>query len=312
MKPQGLRAAVAVAVGVLCLWHAPSPAQGQAGGKRVQLSPSQAMKLLYQQRRYADCKQVAYTVLWKDMEDPEALFFAGACLEKLKQNEDAAAFVHILQRVLEAPKLKDSKAAPQLRKWSQQRLKVLDVAFRAAQKKHLAESAAGRTFTSPQDADDLWMTHVRCDLRCLHGLYAWKMVGGRRDMAKDWIHNVQGRIHRSGGKYLDEVHGRKGVLFTVPLKKSDRPARLFVKDPGGAELLRIGVRAYNFPFVLNVVAEGKEVFSKTIGPKEWEDLKVRLAPGGRKEADIVLELVVPEQQRWYEGVFFDYVEFFKD
>jgi hypothetical protein len=149
-------------------------------------------------------------------------------------------------------------------------------------------------------------------------------------------------MHRSGAKYMEDVHGRKGVLFSVPLRRPHAPSRAFLPNPAGNEFLRIGVRAYNFPFTLNVLAlprsgrtataasrpafapaalplttipaaprDLRPVFSKVIAPEAWQDLKIPLSPADR-QADILLELVVPEDQRWAEGLFFDYVDFFAD
>ena len=56
------------------------------------------------------------------------------------------------------------------------------------------------------------MTEVRADLRPLHGLYAWRLVGGRRDARPDWIHDTQGTMHRSGAKLRDLIHGRRRCI----------------------------------------------------------------------------------------------------
>ena len=272
---------------------------------------TQALKLLYARGQYRDAVKCAYVALWKDIRRPEALRYLILSLRQPNQREDAAAFTHILQWVLEDPQYKTYRNAAQLKRWAQTRLKTLDVAGRKRQKEYLAR-AGERRFTSPREADDLWMTQVRSDLRGLHGLYAWKLVGGRSDARKDWIHNRQGRMHRSGAKYMDDVHGRKGVLFTVPAKKSKRLSRVILKNHGKGKVLRIGARAYGFSFLLNVVAGEKRIFSKTVGKKNWEDLKVPLDPAAAKAGEIVLELVVPEKQRWSEGVFLDYVDLFQN
>ena len=44
----------------------------------------------------------------------------------------------------------------------------------------------------------------------------------------------------------------------------------------------------------------------------WEDLKIPLASRPGKGENVVLELVLPEEQRWGEGAFLDYVDFFHE
>ena len=286
-------------------------------GKKVTIDPSEtekineALRLLYARGQYRDVVKCAYVALWKDIKQPEALRLLVLSLRQPKDREAAAAFTHILLRVLDDPKFQARPDTAQRKGWCQARLKSLDVEFRRRQQEYLA-GAADRKFTSPQKAEDLWMTQVRAPLIGLHGLYAWKLVGGRKDARKDWIHNTQGRMHRSGAKYMDNVHGRKGVLFTIPAKKSRRLSRMTVSNHGKGKFLRVGARAYGFPFLLNVVIEGQQVFSKTIDKKDWEDLKIPLGAAAAKQTDFVLELVVPEKQRWSEGVFFDYIDFFQD
>ena len=136
---------------------------------------------------------------------------------------------------------------------------------------------------------------------------------GRKDMDKNWIHNRLGQLYRSGAKYLSEVEGRKGVLFAIPLKESHRLSRLILRKAGQAPFLRVGTRAYGFPFVLDVLAEGKSVFAQTIGTDAWEDLKIPLDEHADKDdIEIVVKLVVPEDQKWHEGAYFDYVDFFQN
>ena len=155
----------------------------------------------------------------------------------------------------------------------------------------------------------LWMTQVRCDLHPLHGLYAWRLFGGRKDLKPDWIHNAQGTMHRSGAKLMDEIQGRRGVLFCIPSKKSHKLSRLFWDGPAEGKVLRIGTMAYNFPYVLNVLVGGKQVFSRTVGKDAWQDLRIPLESEVSKGSPLVLELVIPEDQRWMEGLFFDYIDF---
>jgi hypothetical protein len=219
--------------------------------------------------------------------------------------------MHILLRVLDDPRCSDYAQAVAARRWCDSQLKQLDTDVRKQQEQHRAGTPT-REFSKPEAVDDTWMTEVTADLHSLHGLYAWTLVGGRKDADKKWIHNRLGRLHRSGAKYLSEVEGRKGVLFAIPLKESHSQSRLIVEKAGPAPFLRVGTRAYGFPFVLDVAVEGKSVFSQTIGTDAWEDLKIPLGEYADKDVEIVLKLVVPEDQKWHEGAYFDYVDIFQD
>ena len=298
------------AAGVLAFSTLTAPLAAQTPAKRTTLAGEDAVKYMYDRGQYVWVKKWTLAMLWSDINQPLVLGYLASSLERLGEKEPAAVFFHILQRVLaEDEKAKVHKDAASLRRLCQARLKVLDVQFAKDRDEHKA-SAPGRKFTSPEKVSDLWTTQVKADLHCLHGLYAWKLVGGRKDVKKDWIHNAQGEMHRSGAKYVDEVQGRKGVLFSIPNKKSNRLSRLFVTNHGRCRFLRIGTRAYGFSFVLNVVVGGKTIFSRTVGTNAWEDLKVALPPAGQKPADVTIELLVPEDQRWHEGAWFDYVDFF--
>ena len=128
-------------------------------------------------------------------------------------------------------------------------------------------------------------------------------------------------MHRSGLKYLEQVDGRKGVLFAIPLKESHvgadgkqtGPGRTTMRNVGQCKFLRIGVKAYGFPFVLRVLVGGKQQFSQTIPKERWSDLKMALdEPAQSPKEEVVIELVVREDQRWYEGAWIDYLDFFDD
>jgi hypothetical protein len=285
----------------------------------VELQGLEALKFLYRRGDYAKAKEAGYVVLWNDIRQPEALFYLASSLEKLNDREQAAVFYRILLRALDEDSKSDPRAASR-KATAQKALDRLDGSYRAAQKKY-ADAAEGKSFTSPDQVSDLWMTQVRCDLRPLHGLYAWKLVGGRKDAKPDWIHNTQGAMHRSGAKLMDEIQGRRGVLFCIPNKKSDKLSRLMSEPralasglaaPSRSRLRWVGTMAYGFPYLLNVLVGSKQLFSKTIGKDKWEDLKITLDVEITKENPVTLELVVPEDQRWMEGIFFDYVDFFED
>ena len=83
-------------------------------------------------------------------------------------------------------------------------------------------------------------------------------------------------------------------------------------NPGKGKVLRLATQGYNFPYLLNVLVDEEQVFSKTIGKDVWEDLQIPLAKAAQTQAAVVLELVVPEDQRWHEGAWFDYIDFFEN
>ena len=269
-----------------------------------------AVKFLYNRSKYADTERYCYTMLWSGIQQPSVLYYLARSLEKLGKTEQAAVSYHLLLRVLdEDPKSKGDSRTPARKARCHRALKALDKAHQAA-KQEYADKAAGKTFASPDTVSDLWMTQVRCDLRGLHALYAWKLVGGRKDMRADWIHNTQGEMHRSGAKLMPDVHGRRGVLFCIPSKKSKRLSRIVWDGSAKGRVLRVGTRAYGFPFVLNVLVDDRQVFSRRVGKGPWSDLKIPLGPDAASGTRIILELVIPEDQRWMEGTFFDYIDFF--
>jgi hypothetical protein len=52
----------------------------------------------------------------------------------------------------------------------------------------------------------------------------------------------------------------------------------------------------------------KELASETVAVEQWSDLKVEV-PDSRGQR-VVMELIVPEGQKWSEGVWIDYFDFF--
>jgi hypothetical protein len=282
---------------------AAAPTQGASVAQLLE-----AVRSLYEQGRYDAVKRGCYAVLWSDIEQPEALYYLASTFDKLGDRDQAAVYYHLTERELaEAPAGEAPASASEWKKVCEERLQVVDTAHREAAKQY-EESTAGKKFTSPQEVSDLWMSQVEADLAPLHGLYLWPVMGGRKDKPPTWIHNAQGVMHRSGAKYMDEVDGRKGVLFCALTKKTNR--RLMLRNVGKGDVLRIGVEAYNFPFVLNVLADKERLFSAPIRANVWTDLEVPLGAYAGKDLPLALELVVPPEQGPHEGVFFDYVDFF--
>lgn len=324
MSRARVRAAAVVAVSA---WMAAcSPAWAQQR-RTVRLTPLQAMRLLAQQGDYEKVKRIALAEVWSDISKPEALRYLVVALERLHDREQAGAFCHILLRVLEQRQTASAPSTPAIRKWAQAQLPRLDVEFRKRQKRYRA-AAAGKKFTTAEDVSDLWMTQVTSDAHCLHGLYAWKLVGGRKDLKPDWIHNRLGSMHRSCMKHVEEVEGRKGVLFSIPvkvktskdadkfhralLKRLGHPTQITIRNVGKCRFLRAGTRAYGFPFIFRVEVGGKELLAQRVGTGAWSDLKIDLGDAAGRDVSAIVELIVPEGQRWSEGAWIDYLDFFDD
>ena len=285
-----------------------------------------ALRLVYKSGKPSDAETIAYRLLWDDIRQPEVLYMLGSSEERLRKPEEAGVFYTLFLRTL--AESKGQGVPPDVTKqrpFAERRLKALkqDPDTLAAT---YAKTAAGKKFPGAERVDDGWMNNFRGDLFSLHGLYAWKLVGGRQDAKPEWIHNTQGAMHRSGLKRVDEVEGRKGVLFTVPLKDmnskdadaSNRDAlqklghnsHIEVTNVGGCKLLRAGVRGYGFPVLVKVRGGDKELLSEKVDVDKWSDLTVEV-PGTKGKA-LTMEFIVPEGQQYSEGVWIDYVDFFED
>jgi hypothetical protein len=329
MIPTHLR----VVVLAITLAHVPALAQQRI---RVPVRPGQqapatgidALRLVHKSGKPADAERVAYSLLWNEIRDPEVLYIMGSTQERLRKPQDAAVYYTLFLRVLDEAAKAKSAVPPDVQKqkpFAERRLKALkqDPETLAAA---YAKTAAGRKFTSPDKVEDGWMGNVRGDVFNLHGLYAWKLVGTRKDAKPDWIHNTQGTMHGSGLKRMDEVEGRKGVLFTVPLKdmnstdadasnkegiqKLGHNSHIEAPNVAGGKFLRAGVRGYGFPVLVKVKAGDKELHSETVGVDKWSDMKVEVPD--TKGKVVSMELIVPEGQQWSEGVWIDYFDFFDD
>ncbi len=293
--------------------------------KRIEITPLEAMRLLSQRGEHEKVKQIAMADLWNDISKPETLKLLVIALERLNDREQAGAFCHILLRVLEQTQTASAPTTPAMKKWAEAQLPRLDAEFRKQQQQYLA-SAGGKKFISPVEVSDLWMTQVTSDPHNLHGLYAWTLVGGRKDAKPDWIHNRLGTMHRSCMKYVEEVDGRKGVLFSIPVKvktskdadkfhralldRMGHPTRITIRNAGKCRFLRAGTRAYGFPFIFRVEVEGQELLARLVETNAWSDLKIDLGDAAGKDVPAIIELIVPEGQRWSEGAWIDYLDFF--
>jgi hypothetical protein len=321
--------------GLVLVFSMPIAAQprrtGAAQPPPQSLTGIDAMRALYQSGKPADIERFALTMLWKDIRQPEVLFYLGTGEERLRKTPDAAAFYTLFLRTLDEASKAGGGAAPypdsaKHKQLAERKLKALkqDPAALAAA---YAKTATGKKFTTPEAVDDVWMNNVRGDLFSLNGLYAWKLVGGRKDAKPDWIHNTQGAMHVSGLKKVDDVEGRKGVLFTIPLKdmnsadadsanrdelqKLGHNSHVEATNVGGGKVLRAGLRGYGFPVLVKVKLGDKELHSETVPVDKWSDLKVALPPES-KGKPVSVELIVPEGQKSSEGVWIDYLDFFEN
>jgi len=111
-------------------------------------------------------------------------------------------------------------------------------------------------------------------------------------------------------KLVDEVEGRKGVLFGVPLR--DKGSKIIAKNLLSRPMLRIGARGYGFPFNLSVKDGDERIFEQLVSEKEWADVQVDLSKRKTVPKQVMVELIVPEGQKWSEGVWIDYLDFFEN
>ncbi len=309
-------------------------------GVRV-LKGVEALRFLVAHREYAKARRHGYTVIWRNLDQPEAMLLLGRALEGLKKNDEAATIYALLLRTLEN-KPDPRRYKPQ----AEARLKVLDADYRRQKAKFIA-AAADREFESPEAVDDGWMLAARCDLFTPYCLGCWTLVGPRGGVPADWIHNRQGRLHRSGAKFVPGFEGRKGLLYTQSIKDKPHPEKykpdgyhvqhlarlghpphLTLTNFGGCRYLRVGIKAEQRPFELRVYVEGKRIFSQRIDSSKWWDLKLELpqrAAGATRPADagaagraaakpapqkVIVELVCPEDQEFSGSVWIDYADFF--
>ncbi len=319
-----------------------SAAAAPAGGGARVLRGVEALRFLVARREYDKARKHGYALIWRDLDQPEAMLLLGRALEGLNKNDEAATIYALLLRTLEG-KADPRRYKPQ----AEARLKVLDADYRRQKAKFIA-AAAGKTFESPEAVDDGWMLAARCDLFTPYCLGCWTLVGPRGGVPADWIHNRQGRLHRSGAKFVAAFGGRKGLLYTQSIKDKPHPEKhkpdgyhvshlarlgghpphLTLTNSGGGRYLRIGVKAEERVFELRVYVEGKRIFSRRIDSSKWWDLKVELphpAAGATRPADagaagraapkpapqkVIVELVCPEDQPLSGNVWIDYADFF--
>lgn len=286
-------------------------------GQKKTISGYAAVRYIYDHRDYNNTARYGYLQLWNNIQQPDVLALVATAFEKQGKKDEATVFTTLTLRALEQAS-KDEVA--RYRAGAEQRLKRVNGAFEQLRAQYVAR-AARQPFTSPDQVSDLWMTQVKSDLHSLHGLYAWKLIDGRHDAKPDWIHNRQGTMHPSGMKFCEEVDQRKGVLFGIPLREghvdeaghASRPTRVTMPNLGHGRFLRLGTKGYGFSFVLRVTCGQQELLKQAIPTDPWTDLKIDVgeaAAAAAAGAEVLLELIVPADQRWSEGAWFDYLDFF--
>lgn len=301
---------IVVAVGLFCGLVVSAVAQ------RRRVTGVEALRVLTQRKQFAQVEQNAYQVLWSDIYQPEALGLLAQALEAQKKPEEAAVCYTLMLRATAESELPKAEAA-KYQALGEQRLKVLNKTWNA-KKAAYETAAASRKFADPTKVDDGWMTNVVADLKSLHGLYASKLIGGRKDKPADWVHNAHGELHRAGFKFVTELDGRQGVAFTCfnpklePTAKRPMVNRIAVKNLAGKRYLRVGTKGYNFPFGMTVTNGQQQVHTQTVDSKQWSDLKIDLGPSPMRGEQITIELFLPEKQKIFEGSWFDYIDFFDE
>jgi hypothetical protein len=63
-------------------------------------------------------------------------------------------------------------------------------------------------------------------------------------------------------------------------------------------------------FVLNVYVGEKRLLSQVIAGRRWADLKIDLGEFGGKDVEVVVENAAGGTHPYYEGAYFDYIDFF--
>jgi len=278
-----------------------------------------AIRLLCSRGQYSQAEQYAYQQLWRDMEQPQALYWLAVALSKQGKNDDAAVYDTYFLRVAENPK---AQVADAQKRQVEAQLKRLNAEFERSKAQHEAVAAA-RRFDSPESVSDLWMTEAKADLFSFYDLHHWVVVGGIKDRPAHWN---TGKMHRNGMRFLADYAGRKGVLFTPSVKRAEEaqgdlyhehhikrlghPPYVIVRNPGRQQYLRIGALSDGQPVLLKVHVGEREAFSQAISRDQWEDVKIDLGEDGSRTEAVTLELTVPKGQHYSGGIFLDYVDFF--
>jgi hypothetical protein len=320
------------------LLHAPAAALAQdkdppRNPNTIRLEGVEALRYMAKHGQPVDAANIAYVLLWPDIRKPEELALLAQAMVKMGRRADAATWYRIFLRVAEE---KPAEAAP-FKTAADNFLKFGDRDHDALVKQYRAK--AGGKFPGPESVSDLWMTHVTGDLHNLHDLMAWKLVGGPKGADPKSIHSLQGTIHRSGMKLMDEVEGRKGVLMALPRPRAAAPSRekpvepaaddakekpkdapaaaprggaITFTYPGKGKTLRIAVRSLQAPFTLEVSIAGKPLFTQNVTGAQWHDLKADLPASLKAGDEILIELLPPQGQRSHQGAWVDYLDVFED
>ena len=310
------------------------------GGRRVvTVTGLDAVRHLSKTGKHTEVEKFSYVLFWDDFRQPEAMHLLASSLAKLNRREEAATWSRLLLRVAEEY---PSDEAGKFKPFAINFLKFGEAEHLKKAKEY--EASAGGEFPGVDQVSDLWMTQVQADL---HSFFALKLTEGENKAEDDnWIHKTQGTMHRSGAKHVADFLKRKGLLFTVPHPRKapgnqdekanlfkepkqeadakrdptaaldkeahllGRPTRVTIPWRGKGSVLRVGTRAYETNFILEVSVQGRKIGDAKIQTTAWSDLKFDL-PAGMKPGDLVtLELITPPPATWSEGAWLDYVDFF--
>ncbi len=299
-----------------------APPEKPKGRTPIQVTGVEAVRYLFRTSKFADAEDFAYPIIWKTWNQPELLHILGQTLSKLNRREDAATYYRLLMRIAEeSPSADTAKWKPFAEKYLT--FGETDHLKRAKQ----YEAETGGKFTKAEAVSDLWMTQVTADLRSLDELLAWKLVRMDvefEDTEPQSVHRKQGVMHRSGMKRVDEVAGRKGLLFTIPHTRAPKgpapldappmkgPTKVTIPYSGKGKFMRIGTKGYLSPFTLEVSLKGTTLHTQKIDAHTWTDVKIELKEPPKAGEVFTLELIV-ESGRWpNEGVWLDYAGFFAD
>jgi hypothetical protein len=281
-----------------------------------QVTGAPAVQLLLTRKQFAAAEKMSYQLLWSDMHQPQVIGLLAQALEAQKRPDEAAVWYTLMLRAAAESDLPKADVA-KYKAAGERRLALLNKEWDKQKAAH-EKSAAGRKFETPEQVSDGWLTLANFELKQLHGLYGYKFIGGRKDKPADWVHNAKGEIHRAGCKLVDELDGRKGVAFCcfnpklMPTAQRPLINRIALPNVGGGRYLRIGTKGYNFPFGMTVTAGEREVLTKTIAAKQWDDLKIDLGEAPTKGEQITITLFHPTGKGPFEGCWFDYIDFFEN
>ncbi|KPK83755.1 MAG: hypothetical protein AMJ81_07380 [Phycisphaerae bacterium SM23_33] len=327
------------------------PAAGQSGRQEMKISPIEAARMMVRQGDYLKVRYALLAMLYRTTDNFEAEYLLGRCQEGLGEKQRAVVMYQMCLRTIREAGKQEEPEAVKMAADCRGRLKRLDTEGPRLAKAYLA-TAAGKKFVSPEQVSDLWMTQVTVTKLTLEMLghpgafvldaikkgwqfdrnlcaYVQPPPGGETNFKSPYT--LKGpqpfaERHASGAAFVEAAGGRKGILKTNPNWKEKKPARLTMRNTGKGNFLRIGTSPaiWSCPtcevaasqdkadFVLNVRVGEKLLLTQAIAGRRWTDLKVDLGEFRGKDVEVVVENAAGGRHPYYEGAYFDYVDFFED